>query len=144
MGIGGKMIISLLMAMAFANLEGHWLGDGRMESTDNTFLCDFEFKVTETEEQIGVLVQRIGCDGYLFTWNPYGANIINGELFNTKTGIYAGTINQSQLRVNYTSSPESAPYIINVDKITETSVDFEMILEGTDGQKFLRAIMYKQ
>ncbi len=138
------MIITLLMAMAFANFSGHWLGEGTMETTTETFPSDFEFKVEQTGDVIDVLVQRIGFDGFVFVWNPYGANIIAGELFNTKTGIYGGTIDDGKLRVNYTASAESAPYIINVDKITETSMDFEMILEGTDGKKYLRAIMHKQ
>ena len=138
------ILLSILMAFAFANFEGHWLGDGTMQTETETFPCDFEFKVAQTGDVIDVLVQRIGFDGFVFTWNPYGANIVNGELFNTRTGIYAGTITEEQLRVNYVSSPDSAPYIINVDKITEASADFEMILEGTNGKKFLRAIMYKQ
>lgn len=138
------MIISLLLGLAFANFTGHWTGDGTMTSEANSFICDFEFKVDQQEEIIHVLVQYVGCEDLGIRWQPYSANIINGELFNTKTGIHGGTISQSQVRVNYIMTPESAPYIINADKLTEDSADFEMILYGTNGPKVFKSIMYKK
>jgi hypothetical protein len=138
------MILLLLLSVALADFTGHWVGEGTMTAESNSFICEFDFKIDQHSEVVHVLSQYVGCDDLGVRWQPYSANIINGELFNTKTGIYGGTINQSQVRVNYLMSPESAPYIINADKLTEDSANFEMILYGTDGPKVFKAIMNKK
>lgn len=138
------MFIALFMSFALANFSGYWSGEGVMTSPTGSFPCEIEFRIAQSEEVIDVQLQKVWFNDLAINWSPYGANIINGELFNHQTGIYGGTIEPGKIRVDYLMSADSAPYIINADKITEDSADFHMILYGSDGPRNFKAILYKQ